>query len=421
MLKFLKMVKNERADEHQFTILSSEKLTGTLVPDELILEILSRTPVKDLIRLRCVSKSWLALTVDPQFIHMHLTRNAPINKGILFRGYAPNYTSEIMSFLRINESPCTLFKLKVEPNQPRKFDHTRRFEFSRYFYEMAFCGSVNGIVCLSHYGRDSNSGNLVEWEQFAVLWNPAIRRCKPILLPTRGCFDDDLWIPSVGLGFNADANDFKIFRIVPVRLGRSLSRVEIYSANLDSWNRVQRSAPFLPRSPNCNFIVKGVPYWIDADTENLLAIDPCTEKHRMVPYPMHVKNQSTSVHPMTFMDSVALLIYSPGMDPNNLVDVYILDESCDYWIKKRSTQPIVGGGLWRPKCLTDGGLVVEAWEGLALYSPSTYDTTPSRFSAMFDAQCYSHVESLVCLNGMEPLTKKENKKKKNKVRVFSDL
>lgn len=419
MLKFLKTVKNEGADEHQFTISSTEKLTGTLVPDELILEILSRTPVKDLIRFRCVSKSWLALTVDPHFIYKHLNHNASISKGILFRGYAPNYTSEIMSFLRINESPSTLFKLKVKLNQPRKFDQTRRFEFCKFFYEMAFCGSINGIVCLSHYGRDSNSGNFVECEQFAVLWNPAIRRCKPILLPTRTYSDDDLWVASVGLGFNADANDFKIFRIVPVRLGRSLSRVEIYSANLDSWNHTQRSVPFLPRSPNCNFIIKGMPYWIDADSESLEAIDPCTEKHRMVAYPTHVKNQSTSVHPMTLMDSVALLIYSPGMDPNHLVDVYILDDSCDHWIKKHTTQPIVAGGLWLPKCLTDGGLVVETWEGHTLYSPSTFEPTSSRFSAMFDAQCYSHVESLVCLNAMEPLTKK-NKRKNNRVRVFSD-
>lgn len=92
--------------------------------------------------------------------------------------------------------------------------------------------------------------------------------------------------------------------------------------------------------------------------------------------------------------------------------VLVLDESCDCWIRKHTTQPIVAEGLWLPKCLTDGGLVVETWEGDTLYSPSTFhDPSPSRFSAMFDAQCYSHVESLVCLNGMEPLLKNDNKKK----------
>lgn len=206
-----------------------------------------------------------------------------------------------MSFLRINESPSTLFKLKVKPNQPRKYDRTTRFEFYKDFYEMAFCGSINGIVCLSHYGMDPKSGNSVEWEQFAVLWNPSINRCKPILL-RRSCFDDDLWEVSVGLGFDAGANDFKISRIVQMAqmpLGEILSWVEMYSANQDCRKPTARLVTFCPRSPNCTFIVKGVPYWVDVGSENLGAIGPCSENHRMVPYPVHVKNQSTSLRPMT--------------------------------------------------------------------------------------------------------------------------
>lgn len=147
----------------------------------------------------------------------------------------------------------------------------------------------------------------------------------------RSCFDDNLWVVSVDLDFDADTNDFKIFRIVQMDqmpLGETLSRVEIYSVNQDSWKPTGRLVPFHPGSPSCTFIVKGVPSWVDAGSENLGATDPCIEKYRMVPA-------------MTLMDSVVLVLYSPGMDRNHWIDVYVLDESCGYWIKKHTTQPIV--------------------------------------------------------------------------------
>ncbi|KAF7145372.1 hypothetical protein RHSIM_Rhsim04G0195300 [Rhododendron simsii] len=37
------------------------------IPYDIILNILSRTPVKSLLRFRCVSKSWCALISDPKF------------------------------------------------------------------------------------------------------------------------------------------------------------------------------------------------------------------------------------------------------------------------------------------------------------------------------------------------------------------
>lgn len=104
--------------------------------------------------------------------------------------------------------------------------------------------------------------------------------------------------------------------------------------------------------------------------------------------------------------------------------MYVLDETCGQWIKKYTTQPIVAEGLRLPQCLTTGQIVVETWERGDSDHRSTffYDPSICCLSAKFDAsntlwyQSYSHVESLVCLKGMEPLEKeaKEDKKKKKK-------
>ncbi|VYS55187.1 unnamed protein product [Arabidopsis thaliana] len=40
---------------------------------DLVMEILAKVPVKDLLRFRCVCKSWRSLFQDERFIRMHTT------------------------------------------------------------------------------------------------------------------------------------------------------------------------------------------------------------------------------------------------------------------------------------------------------------------------------------------------------------
>ncbi|KAK1393643.1 hypothetical protein POM88_012699 [Heracleum sosnowskyi] len=200
-----------------------EELSGTTLPDELILEVLYRTRTLTLL---------------------------------------PN----------VNEPPTHLYVLK--PSQARKLDYPRKFNFPDFFKEMAFCGSINGIVCLSH-SQHPDSCYFVDWGQFFVLWNPSMNCCKTIKLPAKKTILDMWEFVSVGIGFDADANDYKIIGIVPVMYPPSseeniMSRVEIYSAKRDSWKDVDGGAliPLSPALPNCNFVIKGVPYWQVCGREN---------------------------------------------------------------------------------------------------------------------------------------------------------
>lgn len=115
-----------------------------------------------------------------------------------------------------------------------------------------------------------------------------------------------------------------------------------------------------------------------------------TEMLRKDPYLKYAKNERTEVH---------------------TIDVHVLDESWGGWVKKYTTQPIITDGLRLPRCLTTGEVVVELWEGDDSHNRGMffYDPNTKRLSTKFDAfvpvwdHSYTHVKSLVCLEGMEPI------------------
>jgi hypothetical protein len=46
----------------------------TVLPEELMIEILSTDDLNNTLRLRCICKSWKSLVVDPEFMMKHIYR-----------------------------------------------------------------------------------------------------------------------------------------------------------------------------------------------------------------------------------------------------------------------------------------------------------------------------------------------------------
>lgn len=118
-----------------------------VVPEEIIRgEIVSRLPVKSVVRFRCVCKSWrFVVWSDPVFVQSHLTHNCmdPDKAALITRcrpGEIPNY--------------------KFHPLN------------SRY---LELGGSVNGLVCVYHLNYPSIT--------CLGIWNPATNQYKDIPLP----------------------------------------------------------------------------------------------------------------------------------------------------------------------------------------------------------------------------------------------
>ncbi|XP_058210743.1 putative F-box/LRR-repeat/kelch-repeat protein At1g11620 isoform X1 [Rhododendron vialii] len=65
------------------------------LPHVIIYDILSRLPVKPLCRFKSVSKPWLALVTDPQFIKSHLNHQSTNHKKLLIHSLSPPCTCSV--------------------------------------------------------------------------------------------------------------------------------------------------------------------------------------------------------------------------------------------------------------------------------------------------------------------------------------
>lgn len=414
------------------------------MPEDVITEILYRTPVRSLLRFKCVCKYWYFRISHPRFIYKHLKFSE--NRLICNAHDSTELTRKLVCYVRVTQLPVPVMimkntQLRVEVDFLERFDFSKKVEFLDFSKRMVLAGSVNGVVCVAH-SREMKG-------RFVGLWNPSINMWKPVrLLEKRGEYDV-VERMSVGLGFDEVKGDFRIVRIVPVLRPPdfkeySWSRVEIYSVDGDCWkdNGKKSVIPFWPKLPNCNFVVGGVPYWVGVDEypedmrefcpyrrEMLGRIDPCSGLYKKVEYPEHVKNECTWVHPVKFKESVAVLIQSPGEYANRMVDLYVLDEKAAIWTKIHAIGPLPFDGLRVPQCFNTGEIVIETWEGDLPDDRVPFFCDPETGEILYnnamDAllplwyESYSHVESLVAVKGMELILKEDKKKEKTRPRKKS--
>ncbi|KAL5075195.1 hypothetical protein RYX36_014179 [Vicia faba] len=126
----------------------------TTLPFELVEEILCRLPVKLLLQLQCLCKSWKSLISNRKFAKKHLQMSQVCQQhhhlllSTRSQSGEPLWHSPIPSFFNnLSNSTITLIQL----NCPIYGNYLEVF-------------SCDGILCLT-----SNA-------DFAVLWNPSIRR-----------------------------------------------------------------------------------------------------------------------------------------------------------------------------------------------------------------------------------------------------
>ncbi|KAI3459628.1 hypothetical protein Pfo_016291 [Paulownia fortunei] len=219
------------------------------LPTDIIQTVLSRLPVKSLLRFRTVSKSWNTMISDPRFVQIHLQQSKSSNSQNLFlRRY-----SDIKGF--------ALVKL-----EGRKFQAETVLE-APYGWAAVVC-SCDGVLLLSDFS-----------DRTYVLWNPCSRTETMFSFPY--CFDD--YRISYGICHDLD------FKVVII----SLTYYAVFSCKNKSWTERKEFSYRGGIISDSGLSVNGAIYWIWTTykcIKEIMYFDPRDEKFKMLQKPESVKD-----------------------------------------------------------------------------------------------------------------------------------
>ncbi|XP_015064430.1 F-box/kelch-repeat protein At3g23880-like [Solanum pennellii] len=370
--------------------------SNCIFPREIISNILSRLPVKTLLRFRCVCKPWRNLISKPNFIDTHLHRSSslkPTFSPILIHTLHVKYTDHVLSLVDSPESSVT------ELDNPFPF----------FYYNMVVVGSCSGIVCLCK----------PPWGDLITLWNPVMRKFRTVQLSKKKPLLGVHAGVSIGLAYDSQENDFIILSLFCFRAeSRVPVEVEMCSMKSFCWKEVKNEVGFRVIRPCCNVIIKGVPYWTALLEDKYGLRDVLVyfdvDKKEFDKLPMPGITVGTQWQLVNLQDTVGMLIWAKTDKYN--IDVWVMDDE-DGWSKK-CTVGLVFGFDRLIGCLRNGDILAEDENGVLLL----FDMVTSSVKAKLridnakrgSSVIFNYSESLVLIREMLPVEKETARDKQHR-------
>ncbi|CAM0884513.1 unnamed protein product [Alopecurus aequalis] len=190
-----------------------KKQPAMSLPDDLLVEILSRVPYRSLCRFKCVSQSWLALCSDPD-----LRKRSPQSLSGFFC-FAREDEHQDLRFLNLSGKGQPL----VDPNLP----------FLRGIWDggvrvLDCCNSLLLCFCWK-------SSSINEADADYVVCNPATEKWS-VLPPTKELHTKNI----IRLGFDPTVpSRFVVFVLVQDPHDEEITGVEIFSSETGRWTYKQ--------------------------------------------------------------------------------------------------------------------------------------------------------------------------------------
>ncbi|KAJ9551938.1 hypothetical protein OSB04_015983 [Centaurea solstitialis] len=171
-----------------------------LPSDDVVVDILSRLPVKTIIHCKCVCKKWHNLVSNSYFINLHLSRSPA---GFMVHRDPPDdATSGILNWVEI-EDRLDHHSLHHEP--VLNFDLNGYLPAPNPDTILIPVGSVNGLICLSQHGVQVDNIHIC---------NPITR--EYLALPRQPNYRKGLEFIIYNFGVNSLTGEYKVLRIFQV-------------------------------------------------------------------------------------------------------------------------------------------------------------------------------------------------------------
>ncbi|KAK1402851.1 F-box only protein 8-like [Heracleum sosnowskyi] len=362
-------------------LIALEKIVCYL-PENLIIEILSRLSVKDLLQFKSVCKSWYDIISSPIFVSKHL--NNYYNNNDDWRGC-------LLAQFYFSHAEIQLYELLVDET-PRVSDYEVLYNMPMYCSYV--CGPCDGL----YYVYESDFSR-------RALWNPAINElktlpeiiCKPDFPAeyTYSCYE------VYGLGFDHVTGDYKVVVLKGywhVNRDSNLKHpvsVLLYSSRTNSWRYCGDLAKAYNLEINkCYIYVNGCCYWLGSfehSSEVIISFDMANDSFKEIDVPDYAQPSSKCL--AVYDDS---LVFLSLHETSKNLDIWTWSEGC--WTKKFSVGPLLS--VWSPVGHWKGNkLVLQSGGGeLILYDPDTQETENLGFKNLMRCQgVYAYMESLVSI------------------------
>ncbi|XP_019158828.1 PREDICTED: putative F-box protein At1g32420 [Ipomoea nil] len=266
------------------TTLSASALLPFL-PQEILVEILSKLPAKSLVRFKCVSKFFSSLLVDHPFTDLHrnwsLTLPSRMSILILYPVLwrEPNFPNFNWHYT-INYSEENQGNLHLQANRLQYFDDNPNL-----FRKLYLSSSLNGLICFCRFSDRSDE---------IAIHNLSTRQHIP--LPSNCHYDGSCKMNAFGLlGFDSGSRRYKVLKSVEFTTGDSVSvKHWVFTLGVDkSWREIHSSPYYHPYNCFNNHFystsvhIDGVIYSLNSLNKDgdIVAFDFRTENFRAIPPP----------------------------------------------------------------------------------------------------------------------------------------
>jgi len=296
---------------------------ASYLPEEVVVEILSRLPPKCLIRFKSVSKRWRALIGNPDFLSKNLLNHSIITQN-------PSHPLRLILFCARDISECGR-PTGNSIHSFRSYDSLRcasqtHLNLPPLTPDFEIVASCNGLICL----WDEKLNDI-------YLWNPvtssdlealprAPSRCHTGFRVSNNDFD-------VGFGFDSGSNDFKVVTLLDTDEDGWLE-AEIYSLRSGSWRLLDMKVNFDMRYVTERAALDGVFLWYDGYTfrdcvdDRIVAFDFSDEEFRIMQSPDARLFCDYGQYERTLTKlkgSVAMIVF-PSCHKKNFLDIWVMLE-----------------------------------------------------------------------------------------------
>ncbi|XP_073120244.1 F-box/kelch-repeat protein At3g06240-like [Henckelia pumila] len=305
------------------------------LPEDAVIEILIRLPVKSIVKLRCVSKTWRDLIKSPTFIHRHQNRERKQSVLLVKRYLTQQNGDEAILSFHDPDSP----ELLVSPNLSIPFSNDLDHPSANYALVQIY-GPCNGIVCIP-------VGDII------LLCNPALREFMPLPPPNiprpEGYFVYHL---EFGFGFDPNTGAYKVMQISQTttkdfQLLPDQDRFDLYDSASNSWKHIDAKRPIMITCfPSFQIFFGGVLHFyaeIDMnDDPYILCFDITTEAFQLLDFPDDFPEYGLSS--LTVLNENLAMVGYPRWkgesEPSQIIEIWVMKE---YGVKESWTKQFVIG------------------------------------------------------------------------------